>query len=38
MGADQNEQLMRQYAGRKAWLVDLSTEPATVTPYTETAH
>lgn len=38
MGTAENEELMRAYPGRTAWLVDLGTEPATVTPYPETAH
>jgi len=38
MGAAQNAELMRQYPGRTAWIIDLATEPATVTPYIEAAH
>ncbi len=38
MDAAQNADLLRQYPGRNAWLVDLSTEPATVTPYPETGY
>lgn len=38
MGAAQNAELMRQYPGRTAWIIDLATEPATVTPYVVPAH
>jgi hypothetical protein len=38
MGTAQNAELMRQYPGRTAWIIDLATEPATVTPYIEAAH
>lgn len=38
MGAAQNAELMRQYPERTAWIVDLGTEPATVTPYAAAAH
>lgn len=33
MGDAANTDLMRSYPGRTAWIVDLSTTPATVTPY-----
>lgn len=33
MDAANNRELMQYYPDRKAWLVDMNTEPATVTPY-----
>ena len=36
MGAANNYKLMQYYPGRKAWLVDMNTDPATVSPYRNT--
>jgi len=36
MGAANNQELMQYYPGRKAWLVDMNTDPATVSPYRNT--
>jgi hypothetical protein len=33
MDAANNQQLLRYYRDRKAWLVNMDTEPATLTPY-----
>jgi hypothetical protein len=37
MDANNNRELMKYYPDRKAWLVDLNTEPATISPYTVSA-
>ncbi|HEV2132825.1 MAG TPA: hypothetical protein VGR47_01055 [Terracidiphilus sp.] len=37
MGAESNLELMRQYPGRKAWLVEPDTTPVTLVPYTFSA-
>jgi hypothetical protein len=33
MGAANNRELMQHYPDRKAWLINMDTEPATVSPY-----
>ena len=38
MDAVNNQELSRYYPDRKAWLVSLDTEPATVSPYLPPAH
>ena len=38
MDAANNRELMKYYLDRKVWLVQMSTEPATVSPYTAPAH
>ena len=37
MDAANNRELMQYHSDRKAWLIDLNTEPATVSAYTVSA-